>query len=112
MADCSRCDDYRWVCENHPERPWEGPRACAWAVPERLARPVMHPKGLCPKCRTISSKIGQSHEAGSSANRLAAMAMMPTTSCDVRLAVAGSIAGISAVCSTMKDRCHIRTVLN
>ena len=29
MADCSRCDDYRWVCENHPERPWEGPRACA-----------------------------------------------------------------------------------
>ena len=29
MADCSRCDDYRWVCENHPKRPWEGPRACA-----------------------------------------------------------------------------------
>ena len=28
MADCSRCDDYRWVCENHPDRPWEGPRAC------------------------------------------------------------------------------------
>jgi hypothetical protein len=28
MADCPICDDYRWVCENHPERPWEGPRAC------------------------------------------------------------------------------------
>jgi hypothetical protein len=21
-----RCDDYRWVCENHLDRPWEGPR--------------------------------------------------------------------------------------
>jgi len=28
MADCPRCDDCRWVCENHPERPWEGSRAC------------------------------------------------------------------------------------
>src|SRR6188472_3993592 len=28
MADCPRCDDYRWVCENHPDKPWEGPRAC------------------------------------------------------------------------------------
>ncbi len=25
---CSRCDDCRWVCENHRDRPWEGPRAC------------------------------------------------------------------------------------
>jgi hypothetical protein len=23
-----RCDNCRWVCETHPERPWDGPRAC------------------------------------------------------------------------------------
>jgi hypothetical protein len=25
---CSRCDDCRWVCENHMDRPWLGERAC------------------------------------------------------------------------------------
>jgi hypothetical protein len=25
---CFRCEDTRWVCENHPERPWEGQHAC------------------------------------------------------------------------------------
>jgi hypothetical protein len=25
---CSRCEDRGWVCENHPERPWEGGNAC------------------------------------------------------------------------------------
>jgi len=28
---CPRCDDARWVCEAHEDRPWEGadsPRAC------------------------------------------------------------------------------------
>jgi hypothetical protein len=25
---CSRCDGTHWVCENHPERPWDGPKAC------------------------------------------------------------------------------------
>jgi len=24
---CFRCEDTRWVCEAHPERPWEGPHA-------------------------------------------------------------------------------------
>ncbi|MCP1768328.1 hypothetical protein ABIB94_008124 [Bradyrhizobium sp. JR7.2] len=27
-ASCTNCDDLGWVCENHPDRPWEGPRAC------------------------------------------------------------------------------------
>ena len=27
-GECFRCDDSGWVCENHPERPWQGPRAC------------------------------------------------------------------------------------
>jgi hypothetical protein len=25
MKFCLRCDNCRWVCEKHPERPWEGP---------------------------------------------------------------------------------------
>ena len=25
---CPRCDNTHWVCENHLDRPWEGPRAC------------------------------------------------------------------------------------
>ncbi|MCP2106688.1 hypothetical protein M2202_007532 [Bradyrhizobium japonicum] len=26
---CVSCDDLGWVCENHPDRPWDGPRACS-----------------------------------------------------------------------------------
>jgi hypothetical protein len=25
---CLRCEDCGWVCENHPDRPWEGSHAC------------------------------------------------------------------------------------
>jgi len=28
MRFCARCDNCRWVCENHPDKPWEGRRAC------------------------------------------------------------------------------------
>ncbi|MBR0855685.1 hypothetical protein [Bradyrhizobium liaoningense] len=28
MKFCARCDNARWICENHPERPWLGERAC------------------------------------------------------------------------------------
>jgi hypothetical protein len=28
MPTCARCDRCRWVCEAHPERPWEGETAC------------------------------------------------------------------------------------
>jgi len=27
-VSCLRCDDSGWVCEAHPDQPWEGPRAC------------------------------------------------------------------------------------
>jgi hypothetical protein len=33
MKFCARCDNCRWVCEGHPERPWEGPRACGCGAP-------------------------------------------------------------------------------
>ncbi len=25
---CAHCDNRRWVCENHPDRPWKGSGAC------------------------------------------------------------------------------------
>jgi hypothetical protein len=25
---CLLCEDSGWVCENHPDQPWEGPHAC------------------------------------------------------------------------------------
>jgi hypothetical protein len=25
---CTHCHDTGWVCENHADRPWEGPHAC------------------------------------------------------------------------------------
>jgi hypothetical protein len=28
-AICAHCEDCGWVCENHPDKPWEGPRACS-----------------------------------------------------------------------------------
>jgi hypothetical protein len=29
MNWCARCDNCRWVCENHPDKPWLGDRACS-----------------------------------------------------------------------------------
>jgi hypothetical protein len=29
MRWCVRCENCRWVCENHLDRPWEGLHACA-----------------------------------------------------------------------------------
>jgi hypothetical protein len=28
MERCARCDNCRWVCENHTDRPWLGARPC------------------------------------------------------------------------------------
>ena len=28
VMKCSLCEDCGWVCENHPEKPWEGEHAC------------------------------------------------------------------------------------
>jgi hypothetical protein len=39
---CERCDGCRWVCEAHPERPWEGPCACGCG-----AIFVHHAIGVC-----------------------------------------------------------------
>ncbi len=28
MIKCTLCHDIGWVCEEHPGRPWAGPKAC------------------------------------------------------------------------------------
>jgi hypothetical protein len=30
MQAWTRCDNCRWVCENHSDRPWLGARACGY----------------------------------------------------------------------------------
>lgn len=43
---CERCDDTYWVCESHPDRPWNGPRACgcgAAGMPCELCNPTSGP---------------------------------------------------------------------
>ena len=25
---CTSCEDTGWVCETHPSKPWNGPKAC------------------------------------------------------------------------------------
>jgi hypothetical protein len=27
-AVCPVCEDTGWVCENHPDQPWQGPHGC------------------------------------------------------------------------------------
>jgi hypothetical protein len=33
MPKCFRCDDCGWVCEEHFDVPWQGPRACKCGTP-------------------------------------------------------------------------------
>jgi hypothetical protein len=32
MTTCRCCDDCGWVCEEHPDKPWEGRRACGYGA--------------------------------------------------------------------------------
>ncbi len=27
-VQCAACEDCFWVCENHEDKPWDGPNAC------------------------------------------------------------------------------------
>jgi hypothetical protein len=33
MRYCARCDNCRFVCEAHPDKPWDGPCACGCGAP-------------------------------------------------------------------------------
>jgi len=46
MPKCKTCDDTEWVCENHPDRPWDrrNPRGCECGAgaPCRDCNPLHH----------------------------------------------------------------------
>ncbi|QOZ69132.1 hypothetical protein WN72_24535 [Bradyrhizobium arachidis] len=52
---CTTCADTGWVCENHPDRPWEGPQACscggAGAPCPACNVPATHARGLPGRTR-------------------------------------------------------------
>lgn len=45
-AECFRCDGSGWVCEGHPDLPWEGPRACGCGAPG----------DPCPECNELAGE--------------------------------------------------------
>ncbi|SHH05247.1 hypothetical protein [Bradyrhizobium erythrophlei] len=48
MKFCLRCDGARWVCEAHPDLPWEfGDRACTCGAPGEP----------CPACNNDAEKV-------------------------------------------------------
>jgi hypothetical protein len=60
---CWRCDGCLWVCEAHPERPWEGPLACgcgAAGSPCRICNTV-EPPPLPPDFKIDTDKKGWRH---------------------------------------------------
>jgi hypothetical protein len=44
MPTCTTCSDSGWVCERHPERPWDGDNAC----------PCGAPGAPCPACNAAN----------------------------------------------------------
>src|SRR5580692_411856 len=69
---CSLCEDCGWVCESHPDRPWEGEHACACGGAGRacLARTAIRPitaprRGL----RRVQNGIRQGGLASLSPNK-------------------------------------------
>ena len=43
---CNRCEDCGWVCENHPDMPWEGKHAC----------PCGAAGAPCPVCNAVEGE--------------------------------------------------------
>lgn len=64
--NCFRCEDSGWVCENHPDCPWQGEHACGCGAagapcaacnrPDRGEAPRM-PAGF----KTLLDKDGWRH---------------------------------------------------
>jgi hypothetical protein len=46
MKICARCKGSRWVCERHPERPWDGQHACGCGAPGEP----------CPVCNRVEGQ--------------------------------------------------------
>jgi hypothetical protein len=65
MKCCFRCDNIRWVCESHPDRPWLGPSECGCGAAARPARPaMMQTRTMCPRCQRASCPTNYSTNGG------------------------------------------------
>jgi hypothetical protein len=63
---CSHCDDTGWVCEAHPDRPWEGARACGCGgagdpCPDCNSSDEEHPPRMPPGFKADYDKDGWRH---------------------------------------------------
>jgi hypothetical protein len=65
---CSLYEDCGWVCESHPDRPWQGKHVCTCGgAPERPARGATRAKKLHSESRNRIDSLNQrvsSSEAG------------------------------------------------
>jgi hypothetical protein len=52
---CALCEDCGWVCESHPDRPWEGEHACTCGA---AGAP-------CPQCNAIDDDMAPRMPKGS-----------------------------------------------
>jgi hypothetical protein len=60
---CLVYEDTGWVCEDHPDQPWEGPHACACGgagapCPAAMPRPLMSRRASRKTLSQMASKGG------------------------------------------------------
>ena len=62
---CALCEDFGWVCENHPHKPWEGEHACncgaagapcPWCNQSDAEHPPRMPDGFDERASAISDR--------------------------------------------------------
>ena len=68
--NCFRCEDSGWVCENHPDRPWDGPHACSCGAAGEPA-----PLDPCNLRRRRTAAPPAWYQNGIRQGRLAALAL-------------------------------------
>jgi hypothetical protein len=61
--NCSRCDDISWVCENHPDQPWEGPHSCS-ALGLRADPPALRMQTVAILKRVMCASSEEKAEPG------------------------------------------------
>jgi hypothetical protein len=72
MQFCDRCAKCRWVCEAHPNRPWDGEHACGCGAPGEPCPECNRADGA-PDCpRASASRWTKKAGATDGGNRLAA----------------------------------------
>src|ERR1700754_1750126 len=69
VMKCSRCEDCGWVCENHPERSWEGEHACTCGGAGMPCPRCNEPKGTRRRGCRRASRLSSTKRAGAISDR-------------------------------------------